>query len=449
MERICDQLKDQVELAQRILSWITCARRRLTTVELQHALAVEVGQPELDVSNLTQIKDMVSVCAGLVTVDEDSNIIRLVHYTAQEYLERTQKQWFPNSQATIASSCVAYLSFRIFGSGVSESDKEYNMRLKDNPLYDYAARNWGYHAYDGSLETKLILILLEDEPKVFAASHVLLASPLPSHYMGGLHLAAYFGLSDAVAALIKDGKDVNSMDTRERTPLLWAAKRGHAGVVKVLLAERKIEPNYGDIYERKPLSWAARNGHEAVVKLLLERKDVNPNDKDLGPLTGLLGIMNTLQQIDEPDDEEGKWGGRTPLLWASANGHEGVVKLLLERGADPKYSDEDSKTPQWLAEENGHPEIVKLLKERKDDLNLKTARLSARIRSSIGSYRLAIKNWMIWHFPAGFLIINLALFVFLPVLLAIGLFYWVPINVFPNWQSVSMLLRSVKQTFRT
>jgi hypothetical protein len=63
--------------------------------ELQHALAVEVGEAELDEENLPEIEDIVSVCAGLVTIDEESGIIRLVHYTTQEYFERTQRQWFP------------------------------------------------------------------------------------------------------------------------------------------------------------------------------------------------------------------------------------------------------------------------------------------------------------------------------------------------------------------
>lgn len=58
----------------------TCAKRPLTTLELQHALAVEVGESELDEENFPEIEDMVSVCAGLVTVDEECGIIRLVHY---------------------------------------------------------------------------------------------------------------------------------------------------------------------------------------------------------------------------------------------------------------------------------------------------------------------------------------------------------------------------------
>jgi hypothetical protein len=38
---------------------------------------------------------MVSVCAGLVTIDEESNIIRLVHHTTQEYFERSQNSPAP------------------------------------------------------------------------------------------------------------------------------------------------------------------------------------------------------------------------------------------------------------------------------------------------------------------------------------------------------------------
>lgn len=70
MDRIEGQIKDQEELAKQVLAWITCAKRPLTTLELQHALGVEVGKPELDEDNLPEIEDIVSVCAGLVTVDK-------------------------------------------------------------------------------------------------------------------------------------------------------------------------------------------------------------------------------------------------------------------------------------------------------------------------------------------------------------------------------------------
>jgi hypothetical protein len=39
---------------------------------------VEIGESELDKKNLPETGDMVSVCAGLVTIDEENDIVRLV-----------------------------------------------------------------------------------------------------------------------------------------------------------------------------------------------------------------------------------------------------------------------------------------------------------------------------------------------------------------------------------
>ncbi|KAI9771508.1 MAG: hypothetical protein M1840_002128 [Geoglossum simile] len=138
IERINEQKLGLKELAKQVLSWITCAKRPLNTVEFQHALAVEVGQRELDKENFTQIEDMVSVCAGLVTVDKESNIIRLVHYTTQEYFERTWTTWFPDPQTAITKICVTYLSFDTFETGFCPTGGEFRARLELNPLYDYA-----------------------------------------------------------------------------------------------------------------------------------------------------------------------------------------------------------------------------------------------------------------------------------------------------------------------
>ncbi|KAK6496345.1 hypothetical protein TWF481_002370 [Arthrobotrys musiformis] len=88
VERIEGQLQGFRELGMNLLLWIVFARRPLTVEELRHDLAVKVGISFFDTRNLHTVKDVVSSCAGLVTVDRDSNIIRLVHYTTQEYFQR-------------------------------------------------------------------------------------------------------------------------------------------------------------------------------------------------------------------------------------------------------------------------------------------------------------------------------------------------------------------------
>ncbi|KAH7244493.1 uncharacterized protein BKA55DRAFT_692293 [Fusarium redolens] len=85
MERIRAQKAGIRQLAERTLLWITCAKRPLNTSELQHALAVELEANEFDDKNFSAVDDMVSACAGLVIIDEESKIIRLVHYTMQDY----------------------------------------------------------------------------------------------------------------------------------------------------------------------------------------------------------------------------------------------------------------------------------------------------------------------------------------------------------------------------
>jgi len=136
--------------------------RPLTTLELRHALAVEVSQAELDKENLPEIKDMISVCVGLVTIDGESNVIRLVHYAAQEYFERTQKDWFPNAESEITTICVTYLSFNVFESSYYRTDGEFEERLKLNQLYDYAAHNWGHHARAASTSCQAVIEFLEN-----------------------------------------------------------------------------------------------------------------------------------------------------------------------------------------------------------------------------------------------------------------------------------------------
>jgi hypothetical protein len=81
--RIDGQLHEDSALAKTVLSWISYAQRPLTTGELCHALAVKLDDEELDDNNIPDVGDIVSVCAGLVTADEESNVIRLVHHTTQ------------------------------------------------------------------------------------------------------------------------------------------------------------------------------------------------------------------------------------------------------------------------------------------------------------------------------------------------------------------------------
>ncbi|KAF8423279.1 hypothetical protein EV426DRAFT_574568 [Tirmania nivea] len=110
-----------------------------------------------------------------------------------------------------------------------------------------------------------------------------------------------------------------------------------------------VDVNLKDALSYTPLAHAAENGHEAIVRLLLEREDVDVNLKDV------LGY--------------------TPLARAARNGHEAVVRLFLEReDMDVNSKGSYNYTPLAHAAKNGHEAVVRLFLEREDvDVNSKNA----------------------------------------------------------------------------
>ncbi|KAL7908150.1 hypothetical protein GGI35DRAFT_486294 [Trichoderma velutinum] len=275
MKRIEHQGRGSVKFAKTVLSWITCAKRSLTISELRHALAVESGESRLDERDLPQTQDLVSVCAGLVTVDEGTDTVRLFHHTAQEYFHQTQNEWFPDAKDDITRICVTYLSFDVFEVGFCPTDAAFEERLRSYQLYDYAAHKWGHHARETMSLDPLVLDFLQCQSKVEASSQALFAvkeSGKPSYSQNvpkqttGLHLAAYFGIEKAVRIPL----DLHGWDPEDgynRTPLSWAAENGHEAVVRLLLS-KGANPKATDHLGLTPLSWATQGGHEGIVRLL-------------------------------------------------------------------------------------------------------------------------------------------------------------------------------------
>jgi hypothetical protein len=125
IDRIEGQLVGDTLLAKQALSWITYAQRPLSVEELCHALAIGVGDKQLDPDAVCDIEDVLSVCAGLVTVNDESDAVRLVHYTTQDYLERVRLEWLPTAQSHIATACITCLSMDAFLSGPCDSDNAF------------------------------------------------------------------------------------------------------------------------------------------------------------------------------------------------------------------------------------------------------------------------------------------------------------------------------------
>ncbi|KAJ4860563.1 ankyrin repeats (3 copies) domain-containing protein [Trichoderma breve] len=369
MERIEGHADAIRSLAKRTLIWIIHAKRPLSITEIQHALAVREHMTALDTDYMPDVKDLKSICAGLVTTDEESGIIRLVHYTTQEFFQKTQGKWFPDAEAYISKICIAYLSLNTFSFGHTRDELE--ERMESYPLYFYAANNWGHHARETPTIGQEVMNFLEF-PRDFWHNGF---EPALTK-MTGLHLAACFenvtnNHERVVKLLLEAGVNVNSENfLYAGTPLLQAVANGNVVVAKLLLkhgATVDLKPRKGIT----PLFLAIECGHEEVVQLLLENGfDINLKDQQgrtpliLAVENGHVAIVQLLLHRGADINLTDSNGGRTPLSYAAEKGHTAIVQLLLDKGANVHLEDRFGRTPLSYAAMKGREVIIRLLLDK-------------------------------------------------------------------------------------
>jgi hypothetical protein len=354
MKRIQDLLASESELALRVLSWITHAVRPLKVGEIQHAIAVmelEPGESLIGFEWITDEAELINVCGGVVIIDEESRVIRLAHYTNQEYFERKGAKWFHNVETEIATACVAYLSLDVFRSAVCHTTEEYEERIVGNPFFEYAATNWGYHTDNTKrLDPVLgqtILGFFGNQTNVNAAKQGLPTHKYSSSSIESIQLAAHLGCELAMKLLIDSGtanleSSVVWTKNWDETPLIMAIQQGHEGTVRLLLESgAKFDSDFGG-YGMDLIVIAVDQDNVAVLRLLLER--------------GNFGI-----DLNRPME---KFEDITVFAFACSKGHETIVKFLLETGrVEANIRDSDSVTPLARAVEDRDSFIVKVLLE--------------------------------------------------------------------------------------
>ena len=83
LDRMKKQGEDKARLRISALMWISHTERPLKTDELCHALAVEIGSPNLNTANVPSVGTLLACCQGLVVKKEVSTETCITYLNSQ------------------------------------------------------------------------------------------------------------------------------------------------------------------------------------------------------------------------------------------------------------------------------------------------------------------------------------------------------------------------------
>ncbi|KAJ7187146.1 hypothetical protein C8R46DRAFT_981437, partial [Mycena filopes] len=382
LKRIQDQNDEDRMVAHSALTWVANACRPLTTAEIQVALAIEPNSQQLDDDNILDIEIIVAACAGLIIVDEQLAIVRLVHYTAQEYFDSIQGQYFPHAQILITRSLLTFLNFdNIITLSCTTQDSP-------PPLFDYAQYCLVHAA--GEPEVQLRNMVVDFLGRVKNIKHEEWLSP-PWDLLYWPEQCSPLWVAAATNLVETAGFLLFQYPQEEITEALQIASLyGHLQIVELLVANGASIDAPGGLYE-SPMSefvgdfspdsygrgtnfgnalQAATIGQSVdVVQFLLDKRaNVNTNLGHYGnPLQAACIIGNEIivGMLLENGADVNAWGGQfgTALQAAACREQEIIVRLLLESGADTNLLGGKYGTALQAACVSGSETIVELLLE--------------------------------------------------------------------------------------
>jgi len=208
--------------------------------------------------------------------------------------------------------------------------------------------------------------LLEQE----RARHGRIAAQSADH---PIHRASARGELDTIRTLLDaDSSLVNLGSRRGLTPLHCAALGGSRPAVNFLL-DRGANIHARNPGDLQPIDFTITGEHptvhEDVARLLVSRGATY----DL-TIASALGDMAAVRQMLDDDPariREARPHGRRPLSAAIEFGHDDIARLLLERGANPRWQEPDAPmgTSVHTASRMGNLAMVKLLLEHGADPN--------------------------------------------------------------------------------
>jgi ankyrin repeat protein len=182
-------------------------------------------------------------------------------------------------------------------------------------------------------------------------------------------IAAYYGQTEILELLTKNGAKVDTEDCNGLGPLSFATLKGHIETV-ILLTKAGADVNKRSREGISPLVVAAMKGDHSIAEILLQ-KGANPN---ITIDTGTTVLMNAAdnrilinQLLSYGADIEGRdRKGRTALFFAVHDGKIESVRTLLESGARIDVTSDDGVKIRDIVAQHNDPSKRKILAELVD-----------------------------------------------------------------------------------
>jgi ankyrin repeat protein len=170
-----------------------------------------------------------------------------------------------------------------------------------------------------------------------------------------------------VERLLAAGANANAALLSGETVLMTCARAGDAGSVKALLAHGADVNASEHEHKQTALMWAVAQRHPEIVRLLIAaRADIRARS-----LTYAQTVVG--EQTQRAGREELNYtvlrGGATPLLFAARVGDVESATLLLKAGAEPNDAQPDHVSALVLAAHSGHGLMAATLLEYGADPN--------------------------------------------------------------------------------
>ncbi|KAH9893129.1 ankyrin repeat-containing domain protein [Xylariomycetidae sp. FL2044] len=364
-----------------ILRWITFVLRPMTVREITDALLLvdedvnNLQQDELpdEIDDIYIDSEILGLCGSLIETrgsDTDPGLLtlHLTHFSVKQYIlchrlapgdSLLLNEQLRASNEAIQHNVLAKTCLRYLNCDEAWAPKESSEGLRMIQAFRrYAVHSWHQHvkpAVENSRDAISCVnnFFLPGNKKWeswrkeididFSNARLKYDGDIESG--SPLFYASHLELLDTLSFLLTEvALDVDFVDSSNRTALLAAASRGWTRGVEYLLTRGANVNIRASTKNLSPLYVAVYDGHLEVVKLLLE-KGADPDSRC------------------ETD---------TPLLSACLRGYLDIVKVLLQAGANPLASDDIPKTAIHSAVIGNSVDVVKFLLDQGLDVDSTT-----------------------------------------------------------------------------